>query len=66
MTKSAYSTTFHRDGTVTLWDVYAQQWTRVRATDLVAACERPVGNLLLPTLNESERNRIIKMAARAE
>lgn len=26
--KTRYSTTFHRDGTVTVWDVYDQSWDR--------------------------------------
>ena len=25
---ATYRTVYHRDRTVTLWDVYAQQWTR--------------------------------------
>ena len=58
----AYQTKFHRDGTVTLWDVFAQQWTRKSARDLVAQCERPFGNLLLPTLPAQERQRVIRMA----
>ena len=53
-----YQTKFHRDGTVTLWNVYTQQWVRVSAQSLVAQCERPFGNMLLPTLPESERARI--------
>lgn len=38
--KHPYSTTFHRDGTVTVWDVYAQGWTRTdRPSDrLLSAC----------------------------
>lgn len=39
-TKSPYATTYHRDGTVTVWDVYQQQWIRTaRPSDRVlAAC----------------------------
>ena len=60
MSKSTYSTTFHRDGSVTLWNVFTQQYERHHASDLVAACERPFGNLLLPTLPDKERSRVIK------
>ena len=28
MTQSPYRTTFHRDGTMTIWDVYTQSWVR--------------------------------------
>ena len=58
-----YSTKFHRDGTVTLWNVYSQQWERHEATMLVEQCKRPFGNLLLPTLNAKERARIERIAA---
>ena len=39
-TKRLYATTYHRDGTVTVWDVYRQQWVRTsRPSDQVlAAC----------------------------
>lgn len=59
------NTTFHRDGTVTTWDVYAQQWTRISARELVAQWENPHGNLILPTLSAAERKRIERMAAAA-
>ena len=58
-------TTFHRDGTVTTWDVFAQQWTRISARALVDQCEHPHGNLILPTLPAAERKRIDRMAAAA-
>jgi hypothetical protein len=60
-----YSTKFHRDGTVTLWNVYTQQWERHEAVALVEQCERPFGNLLLPTLTAQERARIERMAEKA-
>lgn len=30
-TSNPYRSTFHRDGSVTLWDVYCQTWRRVRS-----------------------------------
>lgn len=38
--KSPYATTFHRDGTVTVWDVHQQQWVRTsRPSDqILASC----------------------------
>ena len=39
---SAYSTTFHRDHTVTIWNVYNQQWERTaRPSDRVLASLTP-------------------------
>jgi hypothetical protein len=43
-------TTYHRDGTVTLWDVYTQQWVRGNNWD----------DETLATLSSKERARIIK------
>jgi len=43
-------TTYHRDNTVTVWNVYTQQWIRT---------ERP-SDRLLATLSETERTRVIK------
>jgi hypothetical protein len=57
-----YATKFHRNAEVTLWNVYSQQWERHSAAALVSACDRPAGDLLLPTLSEPERNRIKRMA----
>ena len=61
--KSAYSTTHHRDGTVTVWNVFTQSWERMSCAALVQACEQPHGNLVLPTLPERDRRRIIRAAA---
>jgi hypothetical protein len=33
MTASKLPTTYHTDGTVTIWDVYRQQWTRTGAPE---------------------------------
>lgn len=53
---SMYSTTYHRDGTVTVWDVYRQGWRRLRADR--------ISDSLLATLTERERARIERMAAK--
>ena len=54
-------TKFHRDGTVTYWDVYRQQWVRRSASDIL---DDPVwGDMILATLPESERARIARIAA---
>ena len=60
-----YRTRYHRDGTVTVWDVYLQQWTRRSAASLVAEAQAPAPNAILPTLSETERARIGRIAARA-
>lgn len=49
-------TTCHRDGTVTIWDIYDQGWTRVPAD--------AVPHRLLATLTKTERRRISRLAAR--
>ena len=54
---SSYKTTYHRDGTVTVWNVYTQQWERIAADQ--------VSDQILASLNETERRRIAKMAERA-
>lgn len=61
---SMYRSTFHRDGSVTIWNVYTQQWERLSARNL--ADEQAYGNMLMPTLSEAERARILRIAARAE
>ena len=53
---NTYRTTYHRDGTVTLWDVYQQQWVRLAADQ--------VSDQILATLSDTERRRIVKMAGR--
>ena len=39
-TRSPYATTYHRDGSVTVWDVYTQGWVRTgRPSDrILASC----------------------------
>lgn len=44
-----YATTYHRDGSVTVWDVYAQQWLR---TDNPSA-------RVLASMSRKERERVI-------
>lgn len=58
-------TTFHRDGSVTVWNVYTQQWQRTDCTQLVRAARHYPANAILPTLSERERNRIQRVAAKA-
>jgi len=60
MSTSIYRTTYHRDGTVTVWDVYSQRWTRRSAARLVA--EAGHNNSVLPTLSQRERDRIAQIA----
>jgi hypothetical protein len=53
---NSYKTTFHRDNTVTFWNVYTQQWER-RAASRIA-------DEVLASLPQSERARIARMAAK--
>ena len=53
-----YRTTYHRDGTITVWDVYTQSWCR----------RLPAGRVptqILATLSDRERARIARMAVRS-
>jgi|OM-RGC.v1.035304505 hypothetical protein len=43
-------TTFHRDGSVTLWDVYTQTWAR----------HDRFSNRVLASLDSDERERVIR------
>lgn len=49
-----YRTTYHRDGTVTVWDVYTQQWLRT---------SRP-SDQILASLPAEERERVRRHVAR--
>lgn len=51
--KPQYGTTYHRDGTVSYWNVYLQQWKRQAA--------RRISDEVLSTLPAKERARIAKM-----
>jgi len=49
-TADLYRTTYHRDGTITVWHVYLQRWVRTsQPTDAVLA-----------TLSPAERDRVIR------
>jgi hypothetical protein len=48
-----FTTKFHRDGSITYWDVYKQRWHRTHS----------VTEKVLATLPESERKRILKRKA---
>lgn len=54
--KDVYRTTFHRDGAVTIWDVYQQAWRRF----LAAA----VPDAIMASLDKKERARIRRIAAK--
>lgn len=51
--KSNLACTFHRDGTVSYWDIYKQQWDRMNASSIRSS--------VLSSLNDNERARINKM-----
>ena len=52
-----YKTTFHRDGRITLWNVYKQSWQTYREPMLIP-------DEVMASLPSVERNRIIKMGER--
>ena len=52
-----YSTTFHRDGTVTYWNVYRQQWMKHIPAQAITAA-------VLATLSDDECEKIIRIAKR--
>lgn len=51
-------TKYHKDNTVTFWNIYLQQWQRLSVSNIPAT--------ILATLSDSERVRIAKMAAAAK
>lgn len=51
-----YQTRYHRNGTVTVWDVYQQQWTRREAASVYADAK------VMASLSHAERARIEAMA----
>ena len=53
-TKDPFHTTFHRDGTVTYWNVFQQRWTTKPAKDIPASH--------LASFPMRERNRILEIA----
>ena len=52
--KSAYATTYHRDGSVTFWNVNTQQWQRTSNLSAVP----------MATLSDSERAKITRHLSR--
>jgi hypothetical protein len=51
-----YANVYHRDGTVTYWDVYSQSWARVRADR--------ISDRTLSTMSDEERARIHRIRIR--
>ena len=51
--KTKMKTKYHRDGTVTLWDIYRQAWVRIRASR--------ISDEILSSLSSHERTRIARM-----
>lgn len=51
--KSPFESTFHRDGTVTVWDVHSQGWTRTANPS----------DSLLASLSPDERAKVIAHTA---
>jgi len=54
--RDTYKTTYHRDGTVTVWNIFSQTWMRLRAEH--------VSDPVLASLPEADRNRINRIAAK--
>lgn len=52
-TADMYSTTYHRDHTVTVWDVYRQSWRRLSV----------VPDAILASMSSAERERVIRHTA---
>jgi hypothetical protein len=50
MGRTPYQTTYHCDGSVTIWDIYVQQWDRTR---------RP-SDRVLASLDWRERAQVLK------
>lgn len=55
----AYQTTFRRNGTVTMWNVYSQTWLTLSAVELW-------NGTLLSTLPHDERIRVARMVAKSD
>jgi hypothetical protein len=54
--KDQFATTFHRDGTVSIWSVYRQAWARMQP--------EWISDGTLSTLSEKDRERIARLIAR--
>ncbi len=55
--KPNQQTTFHRDGSVSFWSVYNQQWVRQSSEH--------ISDQDLASMSAEDRQRVIKMAERA-
>lgn len=49
-------TTYHRDGTVTLWDVYQQQWVR----------QAGFSDAVYASLDDKDRTRVLRHVGAAD
>lgn len=56
-TRSTYAPTYHRDGTVTYWSVYMQQWIRATASAIYD------DDATMASQGETFRRRVARMAA---
>jgi len=55
-TQDPYKTKFHRDGSVTFWNVYEQRWNRTQASR--------ISDENLASMSANDRKRAIRMAAK--
>jgi hypothetical protein len=53
-TNDSFKTTFHRNGEVTIWNVYTQTWQR----------SRRISDDVLASLDASERARVLRHIAK--
>lgn len=51
---SSYKTTYHRDGTITYWDVYEQVWHRASSAD--------ISDRIMASFSHEEREKIERHA----
>lgn len=55
--KRGYQSTFHKDGSVSYWDIFCQRWSRQQA-------ER-ISNNVLASMSAGEREIVTRMAAQS-
>jgi hypothetical protein len=53
--RDPFRTTFHRDGTITFWNVYQQRWQRQRASSM--------SDQDLASMSQKDRARTLRMGA---
>jgi hypothetical protein len=58
MKTNNYKTKFHKDGTITIWNIFRQQWERRQADQISFDVLASVGNI--------ERKRIYEHAGRSK